>query len=116
MVIKMPIITKTGLAANEILKKEHIQILEEDDNILTDSLEIGILNLMPKKQDTEIQLLRELSNANKKVNKSSKVKCKKKQNCILTKQSVNDIIKMRTQKWKILKTKNSQHFGTISKR
>ena len=59
----MPIITKTGLAANEILKKEHIQILEEDDNILTDSLEIGILNLMPKKQDTEIQL----SNANKKM-------------------------------------------------
>ena len=67
MVIKMPIITKTGLAANEILKKEHIQILEEDDNILTDSLEIGNLNLMPKKQDTEIQLLRELSNANKKM-------------------------------------------------
>ena len=67
MVIKMPIITKAGLAANQILKKEHIQILEEEKDTSNNSLEIGILNLMPKKQDTEIQLLRELSNANKKM-------------------------------------------------
>ena len=63
----MPIITKEGLAANKILKKEHIQIIEEHDDLQKDYLEIGILNLMPKKQDTEIQLLRELSNANKKI-------------------------------------------------
>lgn len=62
----MPIITKKGLPANEILRQENIQILEEG-NDLEDLLEIGILNLMPKKQDTEIQLLREISNTNKKV-------------------------------------------------
>ena len=67
MVIAMPIITKEGLAANKILKKEHIQIIEEHGDLQKDYLEIGILNLMPKKQDTEIQLLRELSNANKKI-------------------------------------------------
>ena len=63
----MPIITKYGLPANEILRKENINILEENNNLQNDFLEIGILNLMPKKQDTEIQLLRELSNTNKKI-------------------------------------------------
>ena len=67
MVIKMPIITKKGLAANKILKKEHIQIIEEGCNVPNNFLEIGILNLMPKKQDTEIQLLRELSSANRRI-------------------------------------------------
>lgn len=62
----MPIITKKDLPANEILRKENIQILE-DNGRTEDLLEIGVLNLMPKKQDTEIQLLREISNANKKV-------------------------------------------------
>lgn len=66
-VIKMPIITKKGLAANKILEKEHIQIIEEMEELSAHCLEIGILNLMPKKQDTEIQLLRELSNANQKM-------------------------------------------------
>ena len=64
MVINMPIITRAGLAANQILKGENIQIIEESEDITDNALEIGILNLMPKKQDTEIQLLRELSNAN----------------------------------------------------
>ena len=62
----MPIITKKGLPANEILRKENIQILEEEGT-QEKVLEIGILNLMPKKEDTEIQLLREISSANKKV-------------------------------------------------
>lgn len=61
----MPIITKCDLPANEILRKENIQILEEGEG--KDSLQIVILNLMPKKEDTEIQLLRELSSTNKKV-------------------------------------------------
>ena len=67
MVIKMPIITKKGLAANQTLRKENIQILEEGIDLPSNLLEIGILNLMPKKQDTEIQLLRELSNTDKKI-------------------------------------------------
>lgn len=62
----MPIITKKGLPANEILRKENIQILEENEKE-GEVLKIGILNLMPKKEDTEIQLLREISSANKKV-------------------------------------------------
>ncbi len=63
----MPIITRKGLSANQILRKENIQIIEEEVNLPTNLLEIGILNLMPKKQDTEIQLLRELSNTNEKI-------------------------------------------------
>lgn len=66
MVIEMPIITKQDLPANEILRKENVQILEEQSN-LKDALEIAILNLMPKKEETETQLLRELSNTDKKV-------------------------------------------------
>lgn len=61
----MPIITKKGLPANEILRKENIRILEENEE--EELLQIAILNLMPKKQDTEIQLLRELANTDKKI-------------------------------------------------
>ena len=61
----MPIITKYNLPANEILRKENIQILQEGEG--KDTVHIAILNLMPKKEDTEIQLLRELSNTDKKV-------------------------------------------------
>ncbi len=61
----MPIITKCDLPANEILRKEQIQILEGAEG--KDTVQIAILNLMPKKEDTEIQLLRELSNTDKKV-------------------------------------------------
>ena len=66
MVITMPIFTKKDLAANQILRNEHIQIFEDDEES-SNLLEIGILNLMPKKQDTEIQLLRQLSNTNNKI-------------------------------------------------
>ncbi len=62
----MPIITKKDLPANEILRKENIEILEEE-NETEKFLEIAVLNLMPKKEDTEIQLLREISKANKKI-------------------------------------------------
>ena len=54
MVINMPLFTKEGLAANQILKNEHIQIIEESD-LSSNLLEIGILNLMPKKEDTEMK-------------------------------------------------------------
>ena len=64
----MPIYTKAGLPANEILRKEKIQILEElegKDN--SKILQIAILNLMPLKEDTELQLLRKLSTAGKNI-------------------------------------------------
>ena len=68
MVIKMPIYTKAGLPVNEILRKEKIQILEElegkeNNNIL----QVAILNLMPLKEDTELQLLRKLSTSGKNI-------------------------------------------------
>ena len=64
----MPIYTKAGLPVNEILRKEKIQILEElegkeNNNIL----QIAILNLMPLKEDTELQLLRKLSTSGKNI-------------------------------------------------
>ena len=65
MVIVMPIYTKAGLPVNEILRKEKIQILEELENVNSREesdkiLEVAILNLMPLKEDTELQLLRKL--------------------------------------------------------
>ncbi len=72
MVIKMPIITKAGLPVNEILRREKIQILEELEGkkVNTENqelLQIAILNLMPLKEDTELQLLRKLSKSGKNI-------------------------------------------------
>ena len=72
MVIEMPIYTKAGLPVNEILRKEKIQILEELENANSIEknekiLEIAILNLMPLKEDTELQLLRKLSTSGKSI-------------------------------------------------
>ena len=68
----MPIYTKAGLPVNEILRKEKIQILEELEkaNSLEENnkvLEVAILNLMPLKEDTELQLLRKLSASGKSI-------------------------------------------------
>ena len=70
MVINMPIITKKGLPANDILREEKIQILDELADGCSRSekvLQIAILNLMPLKDDTELQLLRKLSKAQKNI-------------------------------------------------
>lgn len=68
MVRKMPIITKKGLPVNNILKEEKIQILEElADGDESNLIQIAILNLMPLKEDTELQLLRKLSTAKKSI-------------------------------------------------
>ena len=75
MVIKMPIFTKAGLPVNEILRKEKIQILEEleekngfeKNSIQNGILQIAILNLIPVKEDTELQLLRKLSASGKNI-------------------------------------------------
>lgn len=68
----MPIITKTGLPVNEILRREKIQILEEletkeNSDESPELLQIAILNLMPLKEDTELQLLRKLSTSGKNI-------------------------------------------------
>ncbi len=67
MVIKMPIYTKAGLPVNNILRKEKIQILEELEGEKEDILQIAILNLMPLKEDTELQLLRKLSTSGRNI-------------------------------------------------
>ena len=63
----MPIMTKTGLPVNNILKEEKIRILEELSENDTNLIQIAILNLMPLKEDTELQLLRKLSTSKKNI-------------------------------------------------
>jgi homoserine O-succinyltransferase len=60
----MPINVPTNLPAIEELKKDHIFIMEESRAIHQDirPLRIALLNLMPLKMVTEVDLLRSLSN------------------------------------------------------
>lgn len=60
----MPIRLKGELPAKEILENENIFIMDENRAMHQDirPLQVCILNLMPIKQDTELQLLRALSN------------------------------------------------------
>lgn len=60
----MPIRTQSDLPAKEILEKENIFVMDEGRAMHQDirPIEIGILNLMPLKEETELQLLRSLSN------------------------------------------------------
>ena len=60
----MPIKVANGLPAREILEKENIFVMDEDRAMHQDirPIQILILNLMPLKEDTELQILRELSN------------------------------------------------------
>lgn len=60
----MPIKVANDLPAIEILEKEEIFVMDEKRAISQDirELKILILNLMPVKQETEVQLLRLLSN------------------------------------------------------
>lgn len=60
----MPIKTQSDLPAKEILENENIFVMDENRAMHQDirPLQVCILNLMPIKQDTELQLLRALSN------------------------------------------------------
>ncbi len=60
----MPIKTQSDLPAKEILENENIFVMDENRALHQDirSLQVLILNNMPVKQDTELQLLRALSN------------------------------------------------------
>lgn len=66
----MPIKVQNNLPVKEILESENIFVMDEDRSIHQDirPLEILILNLMPKKEETELQLLRCLSNTPMQVN------------------------------------------------
>ena len=60
----MPIKVHGDLPAKAVIESENIFIMDENRAIRQDirPLKIGILNLMPLKHETEIQLLRVLSN------------------------------------------------------
>lgn len=66
----MPIKVQSDLPAKGILENENIFVMDETRAMNQDirPLEIGILNLMPLKQDTELQLLRALSNTPLQIN------------------------------------------------
>lgn len=61
----MPITVPNGLPAVQALEKENIFVMDRDRAVHQDirPLQILILNLMPSKADTEMQLLRLLSNS-----------------------------------------------------
>ena len=60
----MPIRTQNELPAKTVLENENIFVMDEERAITQDirPLKIAILNLMPLKEETEVQLLRALSN------------------------------------------------------
>ena len=60
----MPIKIQSDLPAKEILENENIFVMDENRALSQNirPLQICILNLMPVKQDTELQLLRAFSN------------------------------------------------------
>lgn len=60
----MPIKVQNNLPAKKIMEKENIFMMDETRAVSQDirPLYIAVLNLMPLKEDTEVQLLRSLSN------------------------------------------------------
>ena len=60
----MPIKVQNDLPAKKIMENENIFIMNETRAITQNirALQIAILNLMPLKEDTEIQMMRSLSN------------------------------------------------------
>ncbi len=66
----MPIRVQNNLPAKKVLEDENIFIMDENRALTQDirPLEILILNLMPLKEETEVQLMRELSNTPLQVN------------------------------------------------
>ena len=66
----MPVKVQADLPVKEILERENIFVMDETRAVHQDirPLKIMILNLMPLKEDTELQLLRSLSNTPLQVN------------------------------------------------
>lgn len=61
----MPLIIPKNLIGDEVLKKEKIFTMQEDRANSQDirPIRIAIVNLMPKKEETEVQILRMLTNS-----------------------------------------------------
>ena len=66
----MPVRIQNDLPAKERLERENIFVMNESRATTQDirPLELGILNLMPEKEETELQILRALSNTPLQVN------------------------------------------------
>ncbi len=66
----MPLKVQSDLPAKAIIEKENIFVMDENRALSQEirPLEIGLLNLMPIKTDTEIQMVRSLSNSPLQVN------------------------------------------------
>ena len=66
----MPIKVQNNLPAKKIMEEENIFMMDENRAMSQDirPLEIAILNLMPLKESTEVQMLRSLSNSPLQVN------------------------------------------------
>ena len=60
----MPIKVQNDLPAQKVLEKENIFVMDEKRAVSQDirPLKIAVLNLMPLKEDTEVMLMRSLSN------------------------------------------------------
>ena len=60
----MPIRVQNDLPVKEILEQENIFVMDENRAVHQDirPIKIGLLNLMPLKEETELQILRSLSN------------------------------------------------------
>ncbi len=60
----MPVKVQNNLPAKKVMERENIFMMDETRSTVQDirPLNIAVLNLMPLKEDTEIQLLRSLSN------------------------------------------------------
>ncbi|MCR5823689.1 MAG: homoserine O-succinyltransferase [Lachnospiraceae bacterium] len=60
----MPIKVQNDLPAKKVLEKENIFVMDEKRALTQDirPLKIAVLNLMPLKEDTEVMLMRSLSN------------------------------------------------------
>ncbi|HHX04427.1 MAG TPA: homoserine O-succinyltransferase, partial [Tissierellia bacterium] len=60
----MPLILPSDLPATASLQRERIFTMSESEALRQDirPIRIAIVNLMPKKEETELQLLRRLSN------------------------------------------------------
>ncbi len=60
----MPIKVQNSLPAKKVLEKENIFVMDEKRALKQDirPLKIAVLNLMPLKEDTEVMLMRSLSN------------------------------------------------------
>lgn len=66
----MPVKVQNNLPAKKVMEKENIFMMDETRSLIQDirPLQIAVLNLMPLKEDTEIQLLRSLSNTPLQIN------------------------------------------------